>query len=68
MTIYILCLVFQCLKRKAEGLIITEIPYAFYKYTSKYYHVSQCVIQTLATYLMAQGHLCYHQEAFNAGN
>lgn len=21
----------------------------------------------LTTYLMAQGHLCYHQEAFNAG-
>lgn len=43
------------------------IPHAFSKYTSKYYHVSKHAIQTLATYLMAQGHLCYHQEAFNAG-
>lgn len=29
--------------------------------------VSKYAIQTLATYLMAQGHLCYHQEALNAG-
>lgn len=68
MTIYFLHFVFQCLERKVENLKIKiEIPYAFYKYTSKYNHVSKHVIQTLATYLMAQGHLCYHQEAFNAG-
>lgn len=56
---------FQCLGRKVEDLI-REILYAFYKYTSKH-SVSKYAIQTLATYLMAQGHLCYHQEAFNAG-
>lgn len=67
MTIYILCLEFQCLERKVDDLIIKrEIPYAFHKYTAKYY-VSKYAIQTLATYLMAQGHLCYHQEALNAG-
>lgn len=53
---------------KVEDLIIkTEIPNTFYKYTSKYYHVCKHAIQTVTTYLMAQGHLCYHQEAFNAG-
>lgn len=68
MIIHILYFIFQCLERKAEDLITKmEIPHAFSKYTSKYYHVSKHAIQTLATYLMAQGHLCYHQEAFNAG-